>query len=309
MVHDRNLTVARTIADVRALVARWRGSGLTVGLVPTMGSLHAGHLALVDRARAENARVLATVFVNPLQFAPAEDFAAYPRDDDADFAALRDRHCDAVFAPSVNEMFPDGGSSIEDTATRVSLPRLAGVLCGRSRPTHFDGVATIVLRLLMIAQPDVAYFGEKDFQQLTIIKRLVADLSVPVRITGVPIVREPDGLAMSSRNLYLDARQRGDRAGVAASPTVRARRAGGRKGRRCGVGRWKRATARGRIRPRRLPHASGRRHARRSIRAAPWRALVRCGISGPHSFDRQHRRRAAGVIERRGVKVFCGLCR
>lgn len=208
MVHDRNLTVARTIADVRALVARWRGSGLTVGLVPTMGSLHAGHLALVDRARAENARVLATVFVNPLQFAPAEDFAAYPRDDDADFAALRDRHCDAVFAPSVNEMFPDGGSSIEDTATRVSLPRLAGVLCGRSRPTHFDGVATIVLRLLMIAQPDVAYFGEKDFQQLTIIKRLVADLSVPVRITGVPIVREPDGLAMSSRNLYLDARQR-----------------------------------------------------------------------------------------------------
>jgi pantoate--beta-alanine ligase len=152
--------------------------------------------------------VLATVFVNPLQFAPAEDFAAYPRDTDRDFAALRDRRCDAVFAPSVREMFPDGSGSIEDAATRVSLPRLASVLCGRSRPTHFDGVATIVLRLLLIAQPDAAYFGEKDYQQLTIIKRLVADLSVPVRIVGVPIVREPDGLALSSRNLYLDARQR-----------------------------------------------------------------------------------------------------
>jgi pantoate--beta-alanine ligase len=171
-----------------------------------MGSLHAGHLALIDRAQAENDRVLATLFVNPLQFGPAEDFEAYPRDDERDFELLRERGGDGVFAPSVREMFPDGSGL--DERTRVSVAPLASVLCGKGRPGHFDGVATIVLKLLMIAQADAAYFGEKDFQQLTIVKRMVRDLSVPVRIVSVPIVRESDGLALSSRNIYLDARQR-----------------------------------------------------------------------------------------------------
>jgi pantoate--beta-alanine ligase len=208
MIENAALTVVRTIEQTRRLVAGWKSQGLSVGLVPTMGWLHSGHLALVERAQAVNDRVLVTIFVNPLQFAPNEDFAAYPRDDERDFTILRDRACDAVFAPGVSEMFPDGRGTLEETATRVSLPRLAGMLCGQSRPGHFDGVATIVLKLLMIAQPDAAYFGEKDYQQLTIIKRLVRDLSVPVHISGVPIVREPDGLALSSRNVYLSAAQR-----------------------------------------------------------------------------------------------------
>jgi pantoate--beta-alanine ligase len=208
MVHNESLTVARTIADARSVLADWRARGLTVGLVPTMGSLHEGHLSLVRRARTENDRVLATVFVNPLQFGPAEDFDAYPRDDARDFAALHECRCDAVFAPSIREMFPDGSGTLEDSVTRVSLAKLARPLCGLNRPGHFEGVATIVLKLLMIGLPDAAYFGEKDFQQLTIIKRLVHDLSVPVRIEVVPIVRKPDGLALSSRNAYLDAAQR-----------------------------------------------------------------------------------------------------
>ncbi|MGD0472988.1 MAG: pantoate--beta-alanine ligase [Candidatus Velthaea sp.] len=208
MVHDESLTIARTIADARGTVAGWRARGLSVGLVPTMGWLHEGHLALVARARAENDRVLATLFVNPLQFGPNEDFDAYPRDDARDFALLRERRCDAVFAPGVREMFPDRSGALDDAWTRVSVAPLANALCGLNRPGHFDGVATIVLRLLMIALPDAAYFGEKDFQQLTIIKRMVADLDVPVRIAGVAIVREPDGLALSSRNAYLSAAQR-----------------------------------------------------------------------------------------------------
>jgi pantoate--beta-alanine ligase len=208
MVHDESLTVARKIADVRRAVADWRKRRLSVGLVPTMGSLHEGHLALVEQARAENDRVLATIFVNPLQFGPAEDFEAYPRDHARDFALLHERRCDAVFAPDVREMFPDGSGALEDAWTHVSVTKLANALCGLNRPGHFDGVATIVLKLLMIALPDAAYFGEKDFQQLAIVKRLVADLSVPTRIEGVAIVREPDGLALSSRNAYLDPAQR-----------------------------------------------------------------------------------------------------
>lgn len=208
LVRNASLTIARTVADARRTVAGWRERGLSVGLVPTMGSLHEGHLALVAQARAENDRVLATLFVNPLQFGPAEDFDAYPRDDAHDFALLSDRRCDAVFAPSVREMFPDSNGALGDAWTHVSVTKLANVLCGLNRPGHFDGVATIVLKLLMIALPDAAYFGEKDFQQLAIIKRLVSDLSVPVRVEGVPIVREQDGLALSSRNLYLDPAQR-----------------------------------------------------------------------------------------------------
>ncbi len=208
MVHDESLTIVRTVADVRGTLADWRARRLSVGLVPTMGSLHEGHLALIRRARTEHDRVLATLFVNPLQFGPAEDFDAYPRDDGRDFTLLRERLCDAVFAPSVREMFPDGSGALEDAWTRVSVAPLAGLLCGQNRPGHFDGVATIVLKLLLIALPDAAYFGEKDFQQLAIIRRMVLDLSVPVRIEGVPIVREPDGLALSSRNAYLDPAQR-----------------------------------------------------------------------------------------------------
>jgi pantoate--beta-alanine ligase len=207
MVHDETLVIARTIREVRAVVGDWRAHGFSVGLVPTMGSLHDGHLALIARARADNDRVLATVFVNPLQFGPSEDFDAYPRDDERDFALLRDRRCDAVFAPGLREMLPAGGPG-DVAATRVSVTGLADVLCGRSRPGHFDGVATIVTKLLMITQPDSACFGEKDYQQLTIIRRLVGDLNVPVRISGVATVREADGLALSSRNVYLDADQR-----------------------------------------------------------------------------------------------------
>jgi pantoate--beta-alanine ligase len=208
MLHNQMLIVSRTIAQTRELVDGWRAAGLRVGVVPTMGALHAGHLALVARARAENDRVLATIFVNPLQFGPAEDFAAYPRDDERDFGILREVCCDAVFAPHVDEMFPDPGRSLAATPTRVSVAGFADVLCGQSRPGHFDGVATIVLKLLMITRPDVAYFGEKDFQQLRIVEQLVRDLSVPVRIAAVPIVRDEDGLALSSRNVYLDPAQR-----------------------------------------------------------------------------------------------------
>lgn len=208
MVENDTLTIARTIGATRRLTASWRARGLTVGLVPTMGWLHAGHLALVARARAQNDRVLATIFVNPLQFGPAEDFTAYPRDDERDFGLLREQRCDAVFAPPVAEMFPDGNATLDDVWTRVSVGPLAAPLCGESRPTHFDGVATIVLKLLQIAQPDRAYFGEKDYQQLTIVKRMVHDLNVPVRIEGVPIVRESDGLALSSRNVYLTSDER-----------------------------------------------------------------------------------------------------
>ena len=208
MIQNDMLTVARTIAEVRDLVRGWRARGLSVGLVPTMGWLHAGHLALIDQARTRHDRVLATIFVNPLQFGPSEDFAAYPRDHARDFRLLGEQRVDAVFAPAVSEMFPEGSGSLADATTRISVARLGDVLCGAARAGHFEGVATIVMRLLMIALPDAAYFGEKDYQQLTIIRRFVRDLDVPVEIVGVPTVREHDGLALSSRNVYLTAAQR-----------------------------------------------------------------------------------------------------
>jgi pantoate--beta-alanine ligase len=208
MLQNQRLTIVRTVDGVRETVARWRSERCSVGLIPTMGALHAGHLALVDRARRENDRILATVFVNPLQFGPSEDFAAYPRDDARDFELLTQHRCDAVFAPSVREMFPHGDASLDGASTCVSVPRLGARLCGESRPGHFDGVATIVLRLLLIALADNVYFGEKDYQQLTIVRRLVADVNVPVRVVGIPTVREADGLALSSRNVYLNAEQR-----------------------------------------------------------------------------------------------------
>lgn len=196
------ISVSRSIASLRRAIAGWRGRGERVGLVPTMGAIHAGHLALVQAARAECARVVASLFVNPKQFGPAEDFAAYPRDEAADLAAFAGAGVDLAFVPPVEEMYPAG------FATEVHIGGMADELEGAHRAGHFDGVATIVCKLLLQALPDAAYFGEKDYQQLTIVRRLVRDLDIPVRIAGVATVREPDGLALSSRNVYLSPAER-----------------------------------------------------------------------------------------------------
>lgn len=189
---------------MRRAVARWRGAGERVALVPTMGNLHAGHLALVGRARALAGRVVVSVFVNPTQFGPGEDFAAYPRTLRADAARLRAAGADLLFAPGVAGMYPGGAAP----GTVVSVPGLSTDLCGAHRPGHFDGVASVVLRLFNVVGPDVAVFGEKDYQQLVLLRRMAADLHLPVRLVGVATVRERDGLAMSSRNQYLDADER-----------------------------------------------------------------------------------------------------
>jgi pantoate--beta-alanine ligase len=179
-----------------------RASGRRVALVPTMGALHEGHLSLVQAGYRLADRVIVSIFVNPTQFGPTEDFARYPRDLARDLESLRKVGADVVFAPSVEEMYPNGD------ATWVTVERLTNGLCGRSRPGHFRGVTTVVARLLHAARPHVAIFGEKDFQQLAVIRRMVRDLCFGVEIVGGPIVREPDGLAMSSRNAFLSARAR-----------------------------------------------------------------------------------------------------
>ena len=179
-----------------------RQAGQTVGLVPTMGALHEGHLSLVDRARAECDVTVVTIFVNPTQFGPGEDFHRYPRDLIADVAMLGRRGCDLVFAPSADDMYPPG------YATFVDVGPLGQVLEGEFRPTHFRGVATIVLKLFQLAPADRAYFGRKDYQQTLVVRQMVADLNVPIDVRVCPIVREPDGLAMSSRNAYLSADER-----------------------------------------------------------------------------------------------------
>ena len=196
------LAVARTVADLRRRVRAWRRAGETVALVPTMGALHAGHLALVTRAHELCDRVVASLFVNPTQFGPNEDFARYPRDEGSDAAKLVAARCDLLYAPSLEEMYPRGFS------TSISVGALAEGQCGRFRPGHFAGVATVVTKLLQQAQADVACFGEKDWQQLQVIRRVVHDLDIAVRIEGVPTVREADGLALSSRNAYLSAAER-----------------------------------------------------------------------------------------------------
>lgn len=194
--------IVRTIANLRATVAGWRKSGLRVALVPTMGALHAGHLSLIDMARTQADRVIVSLFVNPTQFGPTEDLSRYPRDEARDLDSLASAGCDLLFAPAVDEMYRQG------FATTVHVAQVSEGLCGAVRPGHFDGVATVVCKLLNQAQADIAVFGEKDYQQLHVIKRLVADLDIPTTIIGAPIVRDTDGLALSSRNIYLGTAER-----------------------------------------------------------------------------------------------------
>jgi pantoate--beta-alanine ligase len=202
------LPIVRTVAELRAAVAGWRGQGERVAFVPTMGALHEGHLSLVRLGKARAARVIASVFVNPTQFAPTEDLARYPRQEAKDAALLAGAGCDLLFAPSAGEMYPDGFS------TSVTVCGISDDLEGAFRPQMFGGVATVVAKLLIQADPDVALFGEKDFQQLLVIQRLARDLDLPVEILAGPTVREADGLAMSSRNAYLSPAERQTASGL-----------------------------------------------------------------------------------------------
>jgi len=196
-------------ADLRACVSAWRRAGARVGFVPTMGNLHAGHFSLIELARAHADRIVASVFVNPTQFGPNEDFANYPRTLEADRAGLAAHGCDALFAPSVDEMYPFGAAA----SVRVEIPKITEVLEGELRPGHFAGVATVVTKLFNLVQPDVAVFGQKDYQQLLVIRRMTQDLCFPIDIVAAPTRREGNGLAMSSRNQYLSSEER-DRASV-----------------------------------------------------------------------------------------------
>ncbi|HEY3890054.1 MAG TPA: pantoate--beta-alanine ligase [Caulobacteraceae bacterium] len=192
----------RTVAELRAQVAAWKAAGARIALVPTMGGLHEGHLALVRRARDLADRVVTSLFVNPTQFAPGEDFEAYPRDEARDAALLAANGCDLLYAPGPHEMYPAGFS------TTVTVAGVSAPLDGLARPRHFAGVATVVSKLLNQCAPDVALFGEKDYQQLLVIRRLARDLDMPTEIAGLPTVRDADGLALSSRNAYLTAAER-----------------------------------------------------------------------------------------------------
>jgi len=196
------IRIIHTIEDLRAEIGAWRQAGESVGLVPTMGALHEGHLSLVRLSCAKTLRTCVTSFVNPKQFGSNEDLNVYPRDEDGDVRKLTDEGVDLLFRPSLDEIYPPGFS------TSVSVDGLGDILEGKFRPGFFNGVATVVTKLLLQSLPDIAIFGEKDFQQLMIIKRLTCDLNIPVCIEAVPIVREEDGLALSSRNVYLSPRER-----------------------------------------------------------------------------------------------------
>jgi pantoate--beta-alanine ligase len=198
------MVTVELISALREQVRQWRADGARIGFVPTMGSLHEGHRSLLEVARQRADRVIASVFVNPLQFGPGEDFERYPRTPEDDQRLLADAGCDLLFLPGVKEIYPDN----RESATRVTVKALSEILCGAVRPGHFDGVATVVAKLFGIVQPDLAVFGEKDYQQLAIIRRMTADLDLPVEIVGAPTVRSPDGLAMSSRNRYLSEAER-----------------------------------------------------------------------------------------------------
>jgi len=193
-----------TIAAVREHVRAWRSAGLRVAFVPTMGNLHAGHMSLIEAARRHGERFVASIFVNPMQFGPNEDFAHYPRTPLEDARMLAAAGCNLMFSPEVREVYPNGA----ERATRVEVPGLSRILEGEFRPGHFEGVSTVVSQLFHIVEPEVAVFGEKDFQQLAVIRRMVADLCMPIEIIGAPTVRDADGLAMSSRNQYLTASER-----------------------------------------------------------------------------------------------------
>lgn len=197
------IAVVRTVSDLRTQVAAWRRAGEKVALVPTMGALHEGHLSLIALAKTKAQRVVASVFVNPTQFGPNEDFDAYPRGEERDAQLLESAGCDLLFAPTVAEMYPAGFS------TTINVSGVSEPLDGAARPGHFAGVATVVTKLLMQCGPDVAVFGEKDYQQLQVIKRVVRDLDIPVEIVGAPTSRLEDGLARSSRNAYLSDAERG----------------------------------------------------------------------------------------------------
>ncbi len=214
------MRVVETVAECRELLQQARATGRTVGLVPTMGALHAGHISLMTRARAECEVVAVTIFVNPLQFGDPEDIAHYPRTLDRDVEACTEAGVDLVFAPSVLEMYPHWPAPV---ATTVSVVGVSEGWEGASRPGHFDGVATVVAKLFSIAGPSRAYFGEKDFQQLAVVRQMVADLSLPVEVVGCPIVRERDGLALSSRNVRLSPEER--RAAVVLSRALATGRA------------------------------------------------------------------------------------
>ncbi len=196
------IEVIRTINEMRRFSSGLRQAGKTIAFVPTMGFLHQGHLSLMERGKTLADRVVVSIFVNPTQFGPNEDLSAYPKDEARDLAMIRNAGVDAVFLPDAQQMYPDGFQTV------VSLKALPKHLCGLSRPGHFDGVATVVAKLLGIVRPQAAVFGEKDFQQLAIVRQMVKDLEMGIHIVGAPIVREADGLAMSSRNMYLTAAQR-----------------------------------------------------------------------------------------------------
>ncbi|MGI6751396.1 MAG: pantoate--beta-alanine ligase [Anaerovoracaceae bacterium] len=196
------MRIIESVEDAINRVEKWKKGGSTIGLVPTMGFLHQGHASLIERSICENDKTVVSIFVNPTQFAPTEDYDKYPRDMEADAEICAKKGVDLIFAPPVIQMYPQGFS------TFVDMDGLTRGLCGRSRPTHFRGVCTVVNKLFNIIRPDSAYFGQKDAQQLAVIKRMVKDLNMGVHVVGCPIVREPDGLAKSSRNAYLDPEQR-----------------------------------------------------------------------------------------------------
>lgn len=196
------MKIVNTISEVREIVKAWKKEGLTVGLVPTMGYLHEGHASLIKRASKENDRVVVSDFVNPIQFGPKEDLASYPRDIDRDAEVCAEVGADIIFHPTADEMY------FPDFSTFVDITGPSDELCGKSRPTHFKGVCTIVSKLFLIVSPDRAYFGQKDAQQLAVIKRMVRDLNFDIEIIGCPIIRETDGLAKSSRNAYLSEDER-----------------------------------------------------------------------------------------------------
>lgn len=198
------MDIFETIPALRRQCVEWQLNKQTVAFIPTMGNLHAGHVNLVEKAHAVAERVVVSIFVNPLQFGAGEDYAVYPRTLDADCEKLAKVQTDVVFTPTVTDMYPDGMQA----STRIEVPVLSDLLCGVSRPGHFIGVATVVNKLFNMVQPQIALFGEKDYQQLLVVKKMVADLYLPIKIIGVPTVREADGLAMSSRNGYLTPEQR-----------------------------------------------------------------------------------------------------